>query len=373
MRDDTVRPMQATNEAMSEIAAEYLPIFELTRGRIVESIHFGAVAIVDCSGNLFASYGDPEIVTFMRSSSKPLQAISFLVNGGREYFDLSLREIALICASHAGTDEHMAVLRSLQSKTGVSEAELLCGTHPIRDKATKEAMQARGEEPTPNRHNCSGKHTGMLAYSRMSGTNRDKVDLPYTSPDHPVQREILKSIAEMCGLSPAQIEIGIDGCSVPNFAMPLRNAAYAFARLCDPSELSEVYANTCQMITSAMISHPEMVAGSEGYDTRLMSVTSGRIISKGGAEGYLAMGLMPGVLGIDSPALGIALKISDGDLTGRARVAVGLEVLRQLGAITSDELKQLSEFGPVYPLQNWAKLHVGEARPNIKLVMNRPN
>jgi L-asparaginase II len=122
-----------------------------------------------------------------------------------------------------------------------------------------------------------------------------------------------------------------------------------------------------------MTAHPDMVAGPESFDTKLMSVTSGRIISKGGAEGYLSMGLMPGALGGTSPALGIALKISDGDLTGRARLAVGLEVLRQLGAVTEDELKQLSEFGPIYPLKNWAQINVGEARPRFKLVMNRPS
>lgn len=356
---------------MFENHYQYLPVFELTRGQIVESVHFGAIAVVDRSGNLFASYGNVDIVTFLRSSSKPLQAIPFLMHGGRERFDLSPREIALICASHTGTDEHMAVLQSLQYKVGVGEEELLCGIHPIRDKSTKEAMQARGEDPTPNRHNCSGKHTGMLAFARLLGISGEKTNSPYTSPDHPVQRDILNAVAEMGKLSPDQIEIGIDGCSVPNFAMPLRNAALAFARLCDPSDLSEEYANACRLITSAMTTHPDMVAGPNTFDTKLMSVTSGRIISKGGAEGYLSMGLMPAVLGSNSPALGIALKISDGDLTGRARLAVGLEVLRQLGAITNDELNEMNEFGPVCPQQNWTKINVGEARPNFKLVMNR--
>jgi L-asparaginase II len=367
MLDDTDHQKPVMNEAATMRSPHYLPIFELTRGKIVESVHYGAIAIVDPAGNLVASYGDVDAVTYLRSSSKPLQAIPFLMHGGRERFTLTLREIALICASHAGTDEHMAVLQSLQSKVGVLEFELLCGTHPIRDKATKQAMQARGEEPTPNRHNCSGKHTGMLAYGRMLGHDHAGADLPYTSPDHPVQKAILNSIAEMSGLTPAQIEIGIDGCSVPNFGMPLRNAALAFACLCDPSELPTGYAAACQTITSAMIAHPEMVAGRDSFDTRLMSAASGKIISKGGAEGYLTMGLMPGALGNGSPGLGIALKISDGDLTGRARFAVGLEVLSQLGGVTEDALTLLAEFGPVYPLQNWAKIDVGEARPSFVL------
>jgi L-asparaginase II len=360
--------MPAANEIASPRLPQYLPVFELTRGRIVESIHYGAIAIVDPVGNLIASYGDVDAVTYLRSSAKPLQAIPFLLSGGRELFNLTLRETALMCASHTGTDDHMAVLESLQAKVGVVEAQLLCGTHPVRDKATKEAMQLRGEEPTPNRHNCSGKHTGMLAYEKILANSGETIRLPYISPDHPVQRDILNAVAWMSGLSPKEVVIGIDGCSVPNFGMPLRNAALAFARLCDPSEMSKEYASACQTITAAMLTHPDMVGGPESFDTLVMSATSGRIVSKGGAEGFLAMGVMPGALGSGSPALGIALKISDGDLLGRARYAVGLEALRQLGGITSEELNLLANFGPVYPLQNWAKIVVGEARPNFKLV-----
>jgi L-asparaginase II len=370
IRDDTDRMMQAANESPFVKPSQYLPVYGLTRGQIVESIHYGAIAVVDPAGSLIASYGDVDAVTYLRSSAKPLQAIPFLMHEGRERFDLTLREIALICASHAGTDEHIAVLQSLQSKVGVIEADLLCGIHPIRDKTTKQAMQARGEEPTPNRHNCSGKHTGMLAYAKMLGNSGDGTDLRYTSPDHPVQRNILNAVAEMGGIPPEQIVIGIDGCSVPNFAMPLRSAALAFARLCNPFDLSKAFSDACQTITAAMIAHPDMVGGPDSFDTQLMVATEGRIISKGGAEGYLAMGIMPGVLGIGSPALGIALKISDGDLHGRARFAVGLEVLRQLGGITGEELMLLAEFGPIYPLQNWAKVVVGEARPSFTLVRN---
>lgn len=355
------------NEASTMSSYQYLPVLELTRGGIVESIHYGAIAVVNPTGTLIASYGDVNTVTYLRSSAKPLQAIPFLMSGGHERYNLTLREIALICASHAGTDEHMAVLNSLQSKVGVIESELLCGTHPIRDKATKDAMQVRGEEPTPNRHNCSGKHTGMLAYARMLGHSRDSTSIPYTSPDHPVQKAILNSVAEVCGLKPTQVVIGIDGCSVPNFAIPLRSAAWAFARLCDPSKLSNEYINACNTITAAMIAYPDMVGGPESFDTRLISVMSGQIISKGGAEGYLAVGVMPGVIGNDSPAMGIAIKISDGDLTGRARYAVALEVLKQLNGISNDELNQLSNYGPILPLQNWAKIVVGEARPNFVL------
>ena len=139
----------------------------MTRGDIVESVHFGAIAAVDSTGKLVAWYGDPDLLTFTRSSAKPLQALPFLESGGMSYFDLTLQEVALLCASHSGTDEHMAVIQSIQAKTGVRESDLMCGVHTVYDRKTAEAMRERGETPTPNRHNCSGKHTGMLAFARL--------------------------------------------------------------------------------------------------------------------------------------------------------------------------------------------------------------
>ena len=324
------------------------------------------------------------MVTFLRSSAKPFQALPFIQAGGAAAFELSAAEIALICASHSGTDEHVATVRSIQAKSGVAEADLLCGVHPPLDEATVEALRQRGEEPTPNRHNCSGKHTGMLAYARMEGWPRgsasligERLTLPsgnafsptadYIDPDHPVQESILQTFAEMCDLSPEQVALGVDGCSAPNFAVPLRNTALAYARLCDPRGLSAARAAACRTITNAMTSHPEMVAGRGRFDTRLMEVGAGRIVAKGGAEGYQALGLMPGALGPASPGVGIAMKISDGDLKGRARPGVSLEVLRQLGALSPAQVQALADFGPVSPVRNWRGLIVGQARPRLDL------
>lgn len=351
---------------------DYQPIFELTRGRVVESIHFGAAAVVNSSGRLIAWYGGPRVVTFLRSSSKPLQALPFIERGGDNVFHLTSREIAIICGSHSGTDEHATVIQGLQAKVGVQESDLLCGTHPVFDALTAKAMEARGESPTPNRHNCSGKHTGMLAHARLRG-------LPisdYVNPEHAVQQTIVETIAEMCGLPAAQVEIGIDGCSAPNFAMPLYNAALGFAKLCDTRGLSVERTAACRRITAAMMAYPDMVGGPGSFDTRLMETCSGRIICKGGAEGYLALGILPGALGADSPGIGAVIKIADGDLSirrpdgstyNRARPAVALELLRQLGAISEKELEGLAEFGPVKAVTNWRKLVVGESRPIFTL------
>lgn len=346
----------------------YAPIFELIRGKTIESIHHGCVAVVDVYGNLLAWYGDPDTVTFLRSTAKPFQALPFVERGGVQTYQLSMKELAILCASHSGTDEHVATVRGIQAKVGVSETELLCGVHDPGDQSTMEAMRQRNEKPTPVRHNCSGKHTGMLAFVRLSGVANH--DLVYIDPQHPIQREILNTVSQMCELPVTQIEIGIDGCSAPNFAMPLRNAALAFARLCDPLASGVKPAGrveACQMITMAMASHPAMVGGPGSFDTRLMQVGQRKIVAKGGAEGYQGIGLLPGVLGPEAPGVGIAVKIADGDARNRVRAAVVIEVLRQLGALSQGQLEELADIGPHYPVYNWRKIHVGQAQPTFTL------
>lgn len=353
--------MSCQEAAMKPI--NYAPIFETTRGDIIESIHFGAFAIVDSTGKLTASQGDPNTITYLRSSAKPFQALPFVESGGVEHFDLSMEELALICASHSGTDKHIEIMTSFQQKTQLSESDLLCGIHPPFDKSTSEVMRIRNEEPTANRHNCSGKHTGMLAFAVLN--NYPKTD--YVNLDHPVQKRILKCFAEMCALDIENVKVGIDGCSAPNFAVPLYNAALAYARLCDPTTLSTKRANACHMITNAMTAHPAMIAGPNRFDTNLMETGKGRIVSKGGAEGYQAIGLMPGALHEKSPALGITIKISDGDLIGRVRPGVTLEILHLLGAIDDKEIIALEKYQPRAKLYNWRKLIVGNTQPSINL------
>jgi L-asparaginase II len=366
--------LPAVLPARSELSmtGDYLPVFELTRGTLVESTHFGAAAVVDSKNRLLAWYGDPKKVTFMRSSAKPLQALSFIEHGGDQAFHLTSKEIAILCASHEGTDEHVDVIKGIQAKVGVQESDLLCGIHPLSHLSTIEEMRVRGETPTPNRNNCSGKHTGMLAYARMRG-------LPiadYINPEHPVQRTILDTFSEMCGMEPAQVEIGTDGCSAPNFAIPLFNAALGFARLCDPQGLSQERAAACRRITSSMMANPVMVRGVGRFDTRVMEVCVKRILAKGGAEGYMAMGILAGALGAESPGIGIVFKVADGDLPlrnadgsfrNRVRPAMALEILKQLGYISDKELEALADFGPTMPVTNARRMVVGESRPAFSL------
>jgi L-asparaginase II len=343
----------------SDMDKWYQPVVEVTRGRIVESIHFGAAAVVDSKGKLIASYGNPQSVSFLRSSAKPFQALPFIEMGGAEKFGFTEKEIGLICASHSGTDKHVEAIEHLEKKIGILEENLLCGIHPPMDQLTVDALLIKGEKPTPNRHMCSGKHIGMLAYAKMLDVDLNR----YLEHDSPVQQSILQTFSEMCELPVGKIELGIDGCSAPVFAVPLFNAALGFARLSDPGELSPPRQAACRKIYSGMTGAPDMVAGPGRFDTIFMETMKGEILTKTGAEGYQSFGI-PSRNG--KPGIGIALKISDGDLTDRSRGLVGLEILRQMGFISQDELSKLSEFYSK-KIFNWRKITVGEIRPCFKL------
>lgn len=341
----------------------YQPLYQTARNEVVESIHFGAAAVVAPDGKLFASVGDPGTATFLRSSAKPLQTIPLVELGGLSKYNLTGEELAVTCASHSGTDRHLRTIAALQEKIGITEADLLCCTHPPFDKASQEKLRDQGLSPTPNYHNCSGKHSGMLAQAQLLGTSVKA----YTEVDHPVQQGILQVISDMSGLPQESIALGRDGCSVPTFAIPLYNAAWAWARLMDPSDLPAPRSIACRRITAAMGDHPFLVAGPGRFDTRLMEAAAGKLVSKTGAEAFQAVGVYPDVIAPGSPALGIALKIADGDQGKRARRAVTLEILRQLGVLSAPELGGLSDLGPGQTYHNQCGYISGEGRPCFQL------
>jgi L-asparaginase II len=348
------------------------PLFEVTRGRIVESVHYGSIAVVDTNGKLLSSYGDPHAVTFLRSSAKPFQALPFVERGGAEHFGFTQRELSLGCASHNGSALHVQTVQAMQKKVGIEESHLQCGTHMPDDVDEFRSMIVNDRKPTPNYNNCSGKHTAMLAHAKMRGLPLEN----YLELNHPIQQDILATFAEMCLFPVAEVELGTDGCSAPNFALPLFNAALGMARLCDPRELSSARADACRKITSAMSAYPEMVSGYGEFDEQLMRVGEGRIVCKRGAEGYQIVGVMPGVISADSAGVGIAFKVSDGDAShksdtlessNRVRPAVTIEILRQLGAISSKQEQALAGFGPVKSIQNHRGIVTGQTRPVFEL------
>lgn len=346
------------------------PILELIRGSIVEATHFGSIAVVDSTGKLLHSYGDPDTVAFLRSSAKPFQALPFVEQGGVEHYNYTQAELALSCASHETAQFHLDTLQGMQKKTGIEEHNLQCGPHLPSDPGKLREVIIQNIRPTANFNNCSGKHTSMLAFAKMRGLALEN----YLAFDHPIQQEILKTFSEMCGIAMDKVALGVDGCSAPNFAIPLVNAALGMARICDPRNLSEARAVACKKITAAMCAHPEMVSNYGEFDCELMKIGEGKIVTKRGAEGFQIIGLMPGVYG--EKGVGIAFKVNDGDkssmndkleVSARVRPPVTLEILKQLNALNEAQLQSLAKFGPAKILKNYAGLVTGKLHPVFHL------
>ena len=340
----------------------YPPILKVVRGGVTESIHHGAICVSDNEGKIISSWGSPEQITFLRSSAKPFQALPLLESGASKAYQLSAQELALVCASHSGTEEHVSIAESIQVKIGITEHDLQCGTHPPFDRHAALQLKIDNRQPSPNQHNCSGKHSGMLALSRF--LNEPIED--YLNPKRPVQQRVLASFLEMAGIDEGQIEIGIDGCSAPIFAASLRATSLAYARLADPRSLPDVRKQACHVIWDAMTDYPHIVAGEDRFDTRLMKLGEGRILSKGGAEGFQGIAIAPGAGKNGASGIGIAIKIGDGDLGKRARSFITLAVLRALDILDEEQSGYFSDKASS-ELVNYRGIKIGELQAVFKL------
>ncbi len=349
---------------MSEI------LVEMTRGPLAESVHRGDVAVVDSEGRLLYLAGDPgRKRTYWRSSAKPFQAMPVVYTGAADRWGFGPEEIALICASHNGESVHTERVAAMLQRMGLGQEALRCGAHAPYDPETARELRRLGVRPSSLHSNCSGKHTGMLALSLHLGA--DPGD--YLAPEHPVQQEILANVARMTGLDPGQIVLAVDGCGVPCFGLSIYQMALAFARLAAPKTVAEPYGEAARRVRDAMMAHPYLVAGRQRLCTDLMGLTGDLLVAKSGASGVHCLGLrpeavsaLPALAGISPGAgVGVAVKLEDGGGLGSREVAV-LEVLRQLGVLSSHQLDSLHSYArPV--IRNVAGLAVGEGRPAFVL------
>lgn len=301
------------------------------RGTMIESVHRGIVSLMNTRGEEEMALGDTEEYTFFRSSAKPIQALPLITTGAAQAFELTPRELAIVCASHSGEPIHVETVQGMLARGGLDESHLQCGAHLPYDQKAAHALLRAGEEPTPLHNNCSGKHAGMLLLCRHMGWDLQE----YLHKDHPLQRMMHETIAELGGLSPEEVERGVDGCGVVVFGLPVATMAYLFARLANPQDMPSPYAEAAQVIGSAMQGEPYMVAGRDRLCTELMTHTHGTILSKGGAEGVYC-------LGIRGKQLGLALKIEDG--RGRGIGPVLMEILGAMDLLEDEEREALSHY-----------------------------
>jgi L-asparaginase II len=317
-------------------------IAEITRGPIVESRHAGAFVASDAAGNIVLSGGDIESPVYPRSAIKAFQCLPVIESGAADHFGLTDEEIALCCSSHGGEPEHVRVARSILHKSGNAEEAYECGAHwPSSRPATFQLV--RDGAPSQQVHNnCSGKHAGMLALAKHLGIESKD----YVRPHHGVQRAIAKTIERLCDVDLSAAPMGVDGCSVPTWAIPLRNMALGFARLADSV--------AGQRIIAAARAYPFMIAGTGRFDTRVMEAVP-RVFLKTGAEGVYC-GCIP------HAGLGFALKCDDG--ASRAAEVATAALLLKLEAWTADEIAKLKTFQHE-TISNWRKIEVGDLHATL--------
>lgn len=301
-----------------------IPLVATTRGypgarRHIENLHAGAIAVVDIHGRVLWQAGDPGYGVFTRSALKPFQALPFILSDGPARFKLSQGEVALLCASHSGEERHLAGVRAILDKIGLDPGHLECGC------ATPLYVEALGKPAppdqawTPLHHNCSGKHSGFLAWCRLHGAPTRG----YVEPDHPLQQAIRATLAQAVGLPAEHMPIGIDGCSAPNYAMPLSRLAHLYARLAQGAADARL-GGALGLLYDAMTGWPEMVSGEARTDLAWMKAGAGDWVAKIGADAVQA-------IGIRSAGIGIAIKIADG--ASRALHPATYAVLDQLGLL----------------------------------------
>ncbi len=339
-------------------------LVEVRRGAIVEARSRGAIVAVEPDGRIVTQLGNPEMTISTRSAIKPIQAIPFITSGAADRFNVSGRELAVVCSSHNAEPFHTETVAALLARISLDESALRCGAHAPYDEATRKHLECSGVPFTQIHNNCSGKHTGMLATALHLGLSLDD----YTAKEHPLQREIISIFTRLAGLSD-DLPSAIDGCSAPTFGVPLQALALAFARLVEASADRERVTETkvgsqfqnesvtlppqaaeavrrvklaiaARRIVAAMLAYPEMIGGTKTLDSDLMRAADGALICKVGAEAVHAIGVLP--CEKYPCGLGIALKMEDG--ASRAMPAAVIETLAQLAILDETQQRQLANY-----------------------------
>lgn len=327
-------------------------LINVTRGKIVENIIRGDIAVINNNGELIAACGNPYKLTYMRSAAKPLQAAAIIERGVADTFNLESDEIAIMCSSHIADHYHLKVVESVLNKIGLEEDDLQCGADYSHNAAIKEACIAKSMKKRKIYNNCSGKHASMLALCVQE--NWDITT--YYSPEHPVQKIILDNMSYFTGVPKDSIVIGIDGCGVPVFGVPLFNMAWSYNRMLNHQNLSQEKQIAADRITNAMWQNPRLIAGDGEFCTALLQAAPQHILGKMGADGIYCCAIK------DGPA--IALKIEDGN--GAISAMVMVSVLRQLGVLTESESTALERFSEKLNFNCRGEI-VGETAPTFQL------
>jgi L-asparaginase II len=335
-------------------------LVDALRGDTIESIHRGALAIVDADGALVSALGDIDRPVFPRSAVKLLQALPLVESGAADRFGLNDDELALACASHSGEPAHVRTVAAMLAKAGLDASVLECGAHwPGLDSAAR-ALAAAGQTPSALHNNCSGKHAGFVCLGCLLAAGEDaRAALRgYVEPEHPVMREVGAALQAATGCDLAHAPRATDGCSIPTFGIALRQLALGFARAGTGTGLRDGQARAARRLRQAVARAPFMVAGSGRFDTRVMERLGERVFCKVGAEGVYCAAL-------PEHGLGVAIKIDDGNNARACEVAMAavIEAWVDLDEAQAAFMRGLSDL----PLSNWNGRQVARLRATAAL------
>lgn len=326
------------------------PLAVVTRDNYIESIHYGYVCILDSSGKVKYSLGDYNTKIFFRSSAKPIQVIPLIQSGAAEDLGFTKKEIAVTCASHSGQKIHQETVGEILKKLALTEENLHCGIMTPYSEEEDKRLIAQGQSPSVFHCSCSGKHSAMLALAKFRGYSVDN----YEKTSNPVQREIIKTLAEFADVEVDSIPTGTDGCGAPIYLLPIQKIALAYAKLTEyAQDKNSTYHHSCKTIFDAMTQYPEMVAGDYEFCTELMHATGSKLIGKVGCEAVYC-------LGIKKDNLGICIKIADGN--ERAVYPVVIQILRDIGVLEKSEFSKLKHWYSI-TLKNNLKEEIGRIIP----------
>lgn len=317
------------------------------RGNGAESYHAASIAVINADGDITHSFGDPHLITFTRSSLKPIQALPLVSSGAAEKYGLSQKEISICCGSHNGSDEHRETALSILAKAENNPEMLQCGSHwPSGMRLTGE-YPLSGEDKDQTRNNCSGKHSGFLALAKFLGDDPKE----YLARDSKTQGAIRAALSEICEVDADAAPYGIDGCSAPNYSIDISKLALGFSRIARATE------GPRHTVAEAIRAYPEMVSGEKRFDLALARTFPNNVINKVGAEAIEAIAFR-------DPALALVVKVHDGST--RALYAICIEALRQLGALEGVDMSHLEKFDRP-KVKNHRKTITGEIVPVFEL------
>ena len=300
------------------------------RSGIVDNVYRGIYAVVR-EGKVIRKGGDIDRSFFMRSSEKKIQAAVVVESGAADAFGLIDEEIAVIAGSHSGEDFHVAAVRSILKKGGLDESYLKCGVHPPTHEPTREALLRAGKPFESVHNNCSGKHAGMLLASKHLGFSLED----YLGPEHPVQQRIFDRISLLSEYDAKRIRVGVDGCGVPTYAIPVRNMAVLYANLSTPDRFPKQLADACRRVAACVYKHPLMVGGHNRFCTDIIEEAGAKLVAKDGVEGIFNIG----ILGAHT---GIAVKVECG--LNQMYEGFLVNLLKELGIVTEAEVRRLAKY-----------------------------